>query len=256
MCTLGLILGQSARFPAIVAANRDETADRPSRPPHVWSERSPRIVAGRDERAGGTWLGVNGCGLVVGLTNLWQNQPADPTLASRGDIVLALLGTNGLEEASATLMRRDPRSTNAFLCVVLDATGRAFYAHTEDGLEQHWVGAGIHTFGNRPPVERPPKLGAAQLRMQDAWSQRHSDDGDAILQALRQPLGHHTGDRSPRESVCVHGGGGFGTVSSTILLMGTNGERSRLYHAEGPPCQTAFADLSSELDALFSATMS
>jgi hypothetical protein len=256
MCTLGLILGQSSRFPAIVAANRDEAEDRPSRAPHLWSERSPLVVAGSDERAGGTWLGVNENGLVVGLTNLWQGQPADPALASRGDIVLALLGTASLEQASRLLTRQDPLATNAFLCVVLDAAGRAFYAHSEDALEQHRIDAGIHAFGNRPPVERPAKLGAAQQRMQEAWSNRGGDGGGEILEALRPPLAHHTGDRGPRESVCVHGRHGFGTVSSTLLLLGVNGERSRLYHVEGPPCQAAFTDLSSELDSLFSATMS
>lgn len=253
MCTLGLILGRSDRYPTIVAANRDESLTRPARAPHLWPGREPRLVAGRDERAGGSWLGVNEHGLVAGLTNLWRGVPPDPSLESRGDIVLGLLAHESLEGASGWLERRDPRATNPFLCVVAGPDGRALFAHSEDDLTPHLVGAGIYAFGNRPPVDRPAKLDRAQLRLREAWEQRKAGTSSAIRTALQAPLAHHTGARTPEESVCVHGER-FGTVSSTILLLGANGVRSRLFHAEGAPCQASFTDLSSELDRLASAS--
>ena len=68
MCVLALLL-EPGRL--LVAANRDEAFDRPSAPP---AEVEPGIVAGRDLRAGGTWLGYNNHGLFVAVTN--RKEPA------------------------------------------------------------------------------------------------------------------------------------------------------------------------------------
>ena len=52
----------------VVVANRDEYYDRLTQGPHQLAH-TPAIWGGRDTRAGGTWLGVNTHGLVIGLTN-------------------------------------------------------------------------------------------------------------------------------------------------------------------------------------------
>jgi len=44
-------------YRVVLAANRDEFHARPTEPLHWWSGDTP-ILAGRDGRAGGTWLGV------------------------------------------------------------------------------------------------------------------------------------------------------------------------------------------------------
>ena len=77
MCVLALLL-EPGRI--LVAANRDEAFDRPSAPP---AEVEPGVVAGRDLRADGTWLGYNQHGLFVALTN--RASPAStPDTPSRG----------------------------------------------------------------------------------------------------------------------------------------------------------------------------
>ncbi|MFP5392622.1 MAG: NRDE family protein [Gammaproteobacteria bacterium] len=43
--------------PVIAAANRDEFYDRPSAPAAVWPEH-PHVIAGRDLKFGGSWMGV------------------------------------------------------------------------------------------------------------------------------------------------------------------------------------------------------
>lgn len=87
MCVLALFLPGAGRGPAVVAANRDEYYDRPSAPP---SEVEPGIVAGRDLRAGGTWLGVNRHGLFVALTNRRRPEKRPDSL-SRGLLALEAL---------------------------------------------------------------------------------------------------------------------------------------------------------------------
>ena len=92
MCILMVIHRLLPDYPIIVAANRDETYDRPTQGPALLCD-APRIWGGRDERAGGTWMGVNEHGVVVGLTNrrLDAEQEADPERRSRGMVCLEAL---------------------------------------------------------------------------------------------------------------------------------------------------------------------
>ena len=77
------------RYPVIIAANRDEHYDRPSAPPALWSTR-PKILAGKDLLAGGTWLGVNEHGLLVGILNRRSNSEPDPLTQTRSRGLLCL----------------------------------------------------------------------------------------------------------------------------------------------------------------------
>ncbi|MGN6731985.1 MAG: NRDE family protein, partial [Candidatus Binatia bacterium] len=58
VCTLAVYFHAVDDFPLIIAANRDEHYDRPSVPPSLL-QTTPKIISGRDLRAGGTWLGFN-----------------------------------------------------------------------------------------------------------------------------------------------------------------------------------------------------
>jgi len=75
VCTLVFAWQVFPDAPVVAAANRDEALDRPSTPPEV-IEDSPRIVAPRDEEAGGTWIGYNEAGVFVAITNRWNGREA------------------------------------------------------------------------------------------------------------------------------------------------------------------------------------
>ena len=236
MCTVSVRLDPASSHPLLVAANRDEFRARPFRGPFAWSE---GFVAGRDEQAGGTWMGVTSSGLFVALTNLWQGRRPDPRKASRGGIVTGLLGAGTLDDASGWLAERDPEATNGFFVVVADASGRGFVAHTAGGLRQQRLEPGLHVVGNvlddHPRIE---KVGYAHDHVAAglaAWSGRPGD----LSAALQPALGHHRGG-APQDSLCVHAGP-YGTVCASILLWGAT---RHLFYAHGPPCATAFEDVS------------
>jgi uncharacterized protein with NRDE domain len=65
-----IVLGWKAHpgYPLLVAANRDEFHRRPAAPAAFWSDR-PRILAGRDLEAMGTWMGVSRSGKFAAVTN-------------------------------------------------------------------------------------------------------------------------------------------------------------------------------------------
>jgi uncharacterized protein with NRDE domain len=102
VCLIALAYRVHHRFPFIIAANRDEFMDRPAQPAHCWSD-APHIFAGRDVRAGGTWLGITHPGRFAAITNYRDLRRVPVAGPSRGQLVRAAL--EGLI---------DPASTNAF----------------------------------------------------------------------------------------------------------------------------------------------
>jgi uncharacterized protein with NRDE domain len=89
MCLIALALECSARFPLVVAANRDEWFARPSAPLDWWRRAAdaPRLLAGRDLGAGGTWLGLSEHGRVGALTNVRAPDRVRTDAPSRGALV-------------------------------------------------------------------------------------------------------------------------------------------------------------------------
>ncbi len=60
MCTVLLRFAPDAPWPVLLAAVRDEFADRPWDPPAAhWGEGCAHLLGGRDRAAGGTWLAVD-----------------------------------------------------------------------------------------------------------------------------------------------------------------------------------------------------
>jgi len=84
MCTVVILRRPGHAWPIIIAANRDEMANRPWLPPgRHWPDRAD-VVAGIDQLAGGTWLGINDLGVVAGILNRRNSLGHDPRLRSRG----------------------------------------------------------------------------------------------------------------------------------------------------------------------------
>jgi uncharacterized protein with NRDE domain len=75
-----------AEYPFLVLANRDEYYERPTKDAHWWNE-NPNLLAGKDLKAGGTWLGVTKTGKFCALTNYRAPQNFNPNALSRGNIV-------------------------------------------------------------------------------------------------------------------------------------------------------------------------
>jgi len=101
MCTAIFLHRVFPSHPVVVAGNRDEWLARPALAPHEWTVRgegSPvRIFAGKDQREGGTWFGVNQYGLVVGVTNRYTGT-RDEDRASRGQLVLKCLAQDSVQD--------------------------------------------------------------------------------------------------------------------------------------------------------------
>ncbi|TGL45138.1 NRDE family protein [Leptospira perdikensis] len=91
MCLVVIAYRVHPEFPLVIVSNRDEFFERPTESLHLW-DTSPKIIAGKDLKAGGTWLGVNSLGKVSFLTNVRNlRKPSHPHPISRGNLVLDFL---------------------------------------------------------------------------------------------------------------------------------------------------------------------
>ena len=80
--------------PLIAAANRDEFYDRPTAPAAAWPE-APQVIAGRDLKFGGSWMGVSQQGpngpRFAALTNVRGPLERRADAPSRGALVADFL---------------------------------------------------------------------------------------------------------------------------------------------------------------------
>jgi uncharacterized protein with NRDE domain len=90
MCLVILAWQQHPEFPLIVAGNRDEFHNRPTKEVHWWPDK-PNIVGGRDLQAAGTWLALNRNGRFATVTNYRDAELVKGHFRSRGHLVTGFL---------------------------------------------------------------------------------------------------------------------------------------------------------------------
>lgn len=131
MCTLIILRRPGHAWPVILGANRDEKIDRPWQPPgRHWPDR-PEVVAGRDELAGGSWLGINDFGVVAGILNRVGTLGPAPGQRSRGELVLEALDHADARMAAAALAALDPRAFRPFNMIVADNRDGYWLRHAD-----------------------------------------------------------------------------------------------------------------------------
>ena len=86
MCLLVLAWKTHPRYRLVVAANRDEYHERPTAALARWTDPHD-ILAGRDLRAGGTWLGIDRQRRFGIVTNFRDLVRAPPEAPSRGNLI-------------------------------------------------------------------------------------------------------------------------------------------------------------------------
>lgn len=120
MCTIVILNRPDAAWPILIAANRDERLDRPWLFPAAhWPDR-PDIVAGQDELAGGSWLGLNASGVVAAVLNREGTLGPEAGKRSRGELVLDALDYPDALDAAEALSALDSRAYRPFNLVVAD----------------------------------------------------------------------------------------------------------------------------------------
>jgi uncharacterized protein with NRDE domain len=244
MCTLALYFCVFDNAPLLVAANRDEHYDRPSAEPSL-SNTSPKILAGRDLRAGGTWLGVNEYGLVAGILNRRLNgdQLPQATVRSRGLLCMDLLAHKSAVAAAAFIGAHDSRY-NPFTVMFADR-GNAFTAYNHrDKITTRQLDVGLHVFSSAAEVDiGSSKAERAHGKFAEALTGHSTSAAPASwIAPLKKVLADHTledGSKDPGDAICVHRQDS-GTVSSSIVVLRKATSQFEMFHCPGPLCQNDF----------------
>jgi hypothetical protein len=243
MCTLIAIHRHFEGIPLVVAANRDERFDRPSEGPAVRSGAAGPLLAPLDLEAGGTWLGLGASGLFAAVTNRRGASP-DPSLRSRGLVVLDALAAASARDAAEWLAGLPARAYNPFHAFVADAE-EAFLLVYQEAPRLRPCAPGVHVVGNADPDTDEPKLRRIRERAERAAGLAPAE----ALEELGRVCREHGAGGTPLDDACVHLPG-YGTRSSLLLALGESRADSRLLYADGPPCENEYRDLTPLLGEL------
>ncbi len=230
--------------PLVVGANRDELMDRPATPVTVLAPSGPRILGGRDEQSGGTWLAVNEHGVCAGLTNQPLGDDKDPSKRSRGDLPLALARhATAAAAVEALVAGYRPADYNGCWLLVGDRTSLWFVDFTGTGPGPARATAlppGVHVLENRALGQPSAKVDLVRAALGEPRT------GEAVDAAFRTVLADHRipeDDERPNSASCVHLDT-FGTRSSCLVRVGAGTSVPRMWVAPGPPCSTPYDDVS------------
>jgi uncharacterized protein with NRDE domain len=242
MCLLVVASRVVPDEPLLVGANRDEVLERPATAITVLEAGPPRILGGRDELSGGTWLAVNEHGVCAGLTNQPLGEAKDPTKRSRGELPLALARHRSAAEAVASFVGAyRPTDYNGAWLLVGDRHSLFLVDFTDpEGATAVPLPPGIHVLENRA-------IGAPSLKVDLVRETLgRPADAEAIVTAFRRALVDHRlpeGEDRANAANCVHLES-FGTRSSCLVRVPAGDGRPRVWVAEGPPCTAEYHDAS------------
>ena len=229
MCTLVILRRPGHDWPLILAANRDEMIDRPWQPPaRHWPDR-PQVLAGLDELAGGTWLGLNDDGVVAAVLNRRGSLGPEDGMRSRGELVLEALDHAEAEAAAGALMHLDPRADRSFNLVIADAENcywlrnRGVEGPGRIEVDAPLAGLSMLTAGDLDDRTSPrirtylPRLREAEAPAPDPEDLENGGNWTAwqAIMASRE----FEAEEGPFAAMSLATDMGFGTVSSSLIAL-------------------------------------
>jgi uncharacterized protein with NRDE domain len=230
MCLILIAYRTHPRYPLILAANRDEFYHRPTAPATFW-ETEPRLLAGKDLKSGGTWLGITRKGRIAALSNFRDPGSVRDNSPSRGGLVREFLLGDTPPAGYREMLRQRSQDYNGFSIIFGDREN--LYAYSNKGEIPPLLQPGIHGLSNHLLDTPWPKVRQGMNALAEILSHGTEPDIEEIFALL--------GDRTiPDDSLLPDTGVGleterllaplfisgpaYGTRSSSILLIDNNAE--------------------------------
>lgn len=229
MCLIVFSYQQHSKYDLIFAANRDEHYNRPTRPAQLWDDH-PQILAGKDLKAGGTWMGINKEGAFAALTNFRNPAIRKPNPPSRGHLVLDYLKND--ENPKNYLQTVDEKADQYMGFNILAGTPEqlSYYSNQQNKIQL--LDSGLYGLSNHlldtpwPKVEKA-KRELEQVLQHDSISEEAlfgllADDQEAPDYEL--PNTGIPQEVERKVSPIFIKSNGYGTRCSTLLLVDKNRE--------------------------------
>ncbi len=222
MCTVVFLRRPDHEWPLILGANRDEMRDRPwQAPARHWPDR-PEVVAGLDELASGSWLGLNDHGVVAGVLNRTGSLGPAPGKRSRGELVLEALDHSDATAAVTALGELDGRAYRSFNMFIADNRDAFWLRNGGDGAGR------VDVFPLPDEVSmltasdlcdpKSPRVRFNRQRLLNAEAPRPESGQWAAWEALLSSREELPGS-GPESAMAIETGGLFGTSSSALMAL-------------------------------------
>jgi uncharacterized protein with NRDE domain len=227
MCLIVFAYNVHPSYRLILAANRDEFYERPSTSADFWKDQ-PQVLAGRDLKNGGTWLGITPDGKFSAVTNYRDPSNLKSDAPSRGKLVSRYLTGKRNADNYLKIISGQTDKYNGFNLLLGDDND--LFVFSSRGETQK-LKPGIYGLSNHLLNSPWPKVTRSKKMLKEALDKK----GDALEESLFSLLADR---RVPPDSKLPATGIGlewerllsaifiespmYGTRSSTILLIGKN----------------------------------
>jgi uncharacterized protein with NRDE domain len=234
--------------PVIAAANRDEFYDRPATPAGPWADH-PNVIAGRDLKGGGSWMGVTLDGpngpRFAALTNIRGPQEKRTDAPSRGALVADFL--TGELPAPAYLERIAPRAGefNGFNLVLGDREGLYWFSNRggADPRNGKALEPGIYGISNGLLDDPWPKVLRTKAQFASLLCQGAPEEAyfEMLADTTRAPdmrlpeTGVPLDMERVLSAVCINSPG-YGTRTSTVVKLYTDAQPELSERVVQPVC--------------------
>jgi uncharacterized protein with NRDE domain len=224
MCLLVFAWQRLAAAPLVLVGNRDESHARPTEPMAWWTE--PALLAGRDLKAGGTWLGVARDGRFAVVTNIAGATPI-PEAPSRGLLIPAYLSRPQTPAAFLGELARHAQRYTPFCLLAGDSDSLCYYASRDRAPRR--LAPGVYGLGNFGLDTPEPKLLGSRTRLEELLASGSPSlesllalmaDTQPVVDALLPDSGRPR-ELERRLSAPFVIGPEYGTRCTTALMVGS-----------------------------------
>ncbi|MBN2398297.1 MAG: NRDE family protein [Deltaproteobacteria bacterium] len=228
MCLILFSYRHHPAYPLVLAANRDEFYERPTAPASFWDDH-PHILAGRDLKDGGTWLGITRSGRMAAITNYRDPRTLRDNAPSRGGLVSGFLRGDVSPGEYIDAIHPHADRYNGFNLLLGDGTGLFHFSNKTGALSE--ISPGTHGLSNHLLDTPWPKVERGKSHLDGVLSGRDPSPGE-IFDILGDTT--HPDDRDLPDtgvglewervlsSVFIRSDI-YGTRSSTVILVDQEG---------------------------------
>ncbi len=230
MCLILFAFKSHRKYRLVFAANRDEFYDRPTQPIAFWDE-APSIIAGKDLKDKGTWLGITRNGRISALTNFRDPASHMDNSPSRGALVKNFLSGGETPHSYLDAVGIIGQKFNGFNLLAGDISGLWYTSNRLKTVKK--IEPGLYGLSNHLLDTPWPKVQKGKADMQNLLERNQRID----LEDIFNILGNRT--RPPDHSLPDTGVGldleqmlspmfitsaDYGTRSTSIILIEKNGK--------------------------------
>ncbi len=230
MCLIAFALNEHPKYPLIMVANRDEFYERPTTYADFWEDH-PDVLAGRDLKGGGTWMGINRTGRIAAVTNYRDPKNISESAKTRGDLTKDYLTTGPTAQLYLEQVAKDAALYNGFNLLLFEQNKGFYFSNYGEQVQQ--LNKGVYGLSNALLDTSWPKL--EKLKSNFRQTLQSEFDVDTLLGLLtdsetaNDDVLPETGVPYEWEkaisAICIDTPT-YGTCCSTVILVDNAGNMS------------------------------